>query len=397
MKIDIVMFNMSTYSDWQKGIQNRNFHIFKNFKNNKNINKILLIDFLPFNYKQVLKIFMKNFLLKNKRIILKPNLFSSCFEIEKNKVFLYSTVKNFFGLDINKQINQILKDLEFNNVVLWSCNPMYVKFKNISYNKFVFDSVDNWLEHNSFKKYKKILEQNYKYITEKADIIFSVSKNHSLFYKNLGYSKKIYYIPNGFDLEEYKKQSNKDLRVEFLDKIKSKYKVIIGYIGVMQENRIDVDLLDKIAVNFPDCALVLCGPVWKNMEKIFKKVLYKHNNVFFPGFVPRNQFYIYCKYFDIAINPHLKNKFIKYTSPTKLFEYLACEKPVVTTQVTGSEDLKDFVYISKDHSEFIEYLKNLLLKKESKSQDFAKHKNFIKQNHSWQNRVNKIVDIIIKN
>ena len=51
-KINIVIFNMSAFSEWERGIQNRNFHILKNLRANGKIGKIVAIDYLPHNFKR---------------------------------------------------------------------------------------------------------------------------------------------------------------------------------------------------------------------------------------------------------------------------------------------------------------------------------------------------------
>ena len=47
-KIDVIMFNMSAYSEWQQGYVNRNSHILHEFLRDPRIRKIVAVDYLPF-------------------------------------------------------------------------------------------------------------------------------------------------------------------------------------------------------------------------------------------------------------------------------------------------------------------------------------------------------------
>src|SRR3989338_8056393 len=54
-KINLVMFGMSYYEDWLKGVENRNFHILQELLKQDKIGKIIYIDYLPWTFKQAVK------------------------------------------------------------------------------------------------------------------------------------------------------------------------------------------------------------------------------------------------------------------------------------------------------------------------------------------------------
>ena len=53
---DVIMFGMSNYSEWDKGVSNRNYHVLKELLNKPEVNKILYIDYLPLTWKRALRI-----------------------------------------------------------------------------------------------------------------------------------------------------------------------------------------------------------------------------------------------------------------------------------------------------------------------------------------------------
>ncbi|MCD4704887.1 hypothetical protein K8R66_02300, partial [bacterium] len=182
-KYDIVMFNMSSYSEWDKGISNRNLHILEHLKNNPQIGKILAIDYLPHTPKRALKNWKENILTNTKGSVIKKNLFTKIYKPE-GKITVYSTIKNIFSLKTSlREINEYLKKENYQNLILWSYYPLISEyFDKLDFDISVFDTVDNWTEHASYKKFYPQLEKNYKIIRDKANVIFILSpESESIF------------------------------------------------------------------------------------------------------------------------------------------------------------------------------------------------------------------------
>jgi len=55
MKLEIIMFNMSNWREWEKGVVNRNRHIFFALRKNPNVSRLIAIDFLPFTFKRAVR------------------------------------------------------------------------------------------------------------------------------------------------------------------------------------------------------------------------------------------------------------------------------------------------------------------------------------------------------
>jgi len=66
MDKEIIMFNMSSYSEWQEGVVNRNFHIFNYFIENQDIKRVIAVDFLPFTFKRAIRNYRDNIIRKSK-------------------------------------------------------------------------------------------------------------------------------------------------------------------------------------------------------------------------------------------------------------------------------------------------------------------------------------------
>lgn len=226
-KFDIVMFCMSSYTDWERGVSNRNFQVFNSLKSNNLVNRILLIDYLPQSKKRALRNWKENIFLNNIGRTIKSTLFTKIYSPEEN-VYVYSTVKNIFNYKkCLKEINNYLIKEDFKNIVLWSYYPINTDyFDSIDYDISVFDTVDNWAEHASYKKIKTKIEENYKIIRDRANIIFVLSEaSEKMFYPRVD---KIYHITQGIDLAHY---ANKSKVIN--NDIAKLSRPIIGYLGII--------------------------------------------------------------------------------------------------------------------------------------------------------------------
>ena len=384
-KFDVIMFNMSSYSEWDEGVSNRNYHVLQQLLDNEQVGKILAIDYLPLNFKRALRNYKENNVLniKNSKII-KRNMVSKVTKVS-DKLYIYSDIRFFlFPKLVLKSIKKITEDLDFKETIIWSFFPFVAPYLNILEPKLnVFDAVDNWLSHSSYKKEKDKLKEAYHIIKKEADLIFVVSDNLFELFDN---QDNTYWIPNGVDLKHYKQKFilyNRDIA-----DIK---KPIIGYIGVIQD-RVDLNLIKYLARHNINKSIILVGPVWNEQDQA-KLELDKEKNVYFLGYKKYREAPMYIQQFGIGIIPHQGDNLTASMNPMKMYEYLACGKPVVSTKNTGSDNLKDMVAIAKDYEDFNKKI-NKALENNSK-EEVEKRKEFVKQ-YSWFKTVQKMLELINK-
>ena len=243
-------------------------------------------------------------------------------------------------------------------------------FSGLKADLTIFDAIDNWVEHSSFAKYQNLLEKNYKIISQKSDLIFTVSEDLKEFFQERGRTKDVYWIPNGVDINHFvppatttSTTTRSDLVVGVGNDVFGKIaRPIIGYLGTIQ-HRFDVELLGYLAKNNPKKSFVLAGPIW---QPEVKKILKKYKNIYLTGRVPYSQAPNYINCFDVSIIPHKLDKFVKSTYSLKLLEYLSCGKPVVTTPTPDTEKFRDVIYRASNYEDFDQKI-NLALKEDSPS------------------------------
>jgi teichuronic acid biosynthesis glycosyltransferase TuaH len=198
--------------------------------------------------------------------------------------------------------------------------------------------------------------------------------------------REIAYFPNGGDIKLFKTAFTQDLeKPAELAHIKTP---IIGYTGAICQ-RIDYELLIKIARRHHDKTIVLVGP---RQDKDFCATnLDEIPNIIFTGPKKIDQLPAYLKHFDCAIIPFLKNNLTAGIYPLKINEYLGAGRSVVTTNF--SEDIAgfgDYIGIADDHEQFLQMIDKAIAEN-SQSQKLARMQ--AAQGNSWENRAELFWDL----
>lgn len=101
-----------------------------------------------------------------------------------------------------------------------------------------------------------------------------------------------------------------------------------GFCGVIDE-RLNVDLLERVARRRPKWHFVMVGPV----ARIDPATLPRRDNIHWLG----RQSYACLPYlmasWDACLIPFVRDETTRFVNPTKTLEYLAAEKPVISTSI----------------------------------------------------------------
>lgn len=160
-------------------------------------------------------------------------------------------------------------------------------------------------------------------------------------------------------------------------------RVVLGYYGAIAE-WIDTDLLEKVAIRFPDCLLLLVGADECGLRRRLRYL----SNVQFVGEVEYACLPYYLHGFDICLLPFRITPLTLATNPVKVYEYLSAGKPVVSIALPELKQFDELVATATTHIEFIEQIAELLThndaSKGKQRQDFA-------QRNTWQNRLAEFI------
>lgn len=380
---DIIVINMSSYSEWQHGVSNRNYHVLSELAKSPAVGKIFAVDYPPLTFKRALRNYKENMLAP-----LRGGSIESWSLLDRvtklaDKLLVYSSCEFFIHpRHFVQKLKQRAVEAAIGDFVLWSYFPPIMPYlSGLGQKLTIFDAVDNWAEHSSYAQFKERLKHDYSVTKTNADVIFTVSEELQALFDN---QPNVYWIPNGVDIAHYQSQP-KLLNRDIADIPHP----IIGYIGVMQD-RVDVDLLMYLARKNPTKSFVIIGPIWNSEDE---KKLTTLPNVHILGYKNYGDAPSYIQHFDVALIPHKRSAFITSTNPMKLYEYLACGKPVVATSGSGAELFSSVVYIAGRKEDFN---RKVFMALEEDSEEKRQMRREAVKEHSWSSVVGQMLDIIQK-
>lgn len=115
-------------------------------------------------------------------------------------------------------------------------------------------------------------------------------------------------------------------------------KTIIGFCGTPVEFNGILDLLEafKIVNNKQEnVELLIIGDPSENIKRLIDKqtLISRHQNITYTGYLQKEDVKVNLNNCSILVNPRKSGRIAEAGFPTKLGEYFACKKPVVTTNV----------------------------------------------------------------
>ena len=201
------------------------------------------------------------------------------------------------------------------------------------------------------------LQHNHAIMVQTADVITATA---DVLYRRIrSVREDVVLVPNAVDFDFFQEAlANVSEPPADLRKIVGRNQPVIGYYGALAK-WFDYGLVAQAALARPDYQFVLIGP---DYDGSFSASLLGqgHNrrefsNVSWLGIKPYASLPGYLKYFDVATIPFEVNEITKATSPLKLFEYMAGQKPIVST---GLPECKKYpvVLIAETPQEYVEKL-----------------------------------------
>ena len=141
-------------------------------------------------------------------------------------------------------------------------------------------------------------------------------------------------IPNGVDIELFRKLPQDEMKNEL--GINNSF--VVGHVGVLRE-WLDFEALftavSELRKSLDIKMLIVGGGIgYEENVKLAEKYGLQENIVF-TGTVPYSQIPKYISCMDTCVIPFKLDSVSQNSLPLKLFEYMACEKPVISSRVEG--------------------------------------------------------------
>ena len=243
-------------------------------------------------------------------------------------------------------IKDTMRETGFDSsAVAWVC-PVVFDFPQIQaeigFSSVVADLIDDQRKWQAKPDYMERVARNYRDILADADLVVANCEPVRQGFRDL--RQDILVVPNGAEVFEPDKQW------ELPEDLADLPRPIIGYVGNLRD-RIDLALIEKLALRHPGWSIVLVGSAHDAKDVI--ALAARTANIHLLGVRPYDEALAYIRHFDVAMMPHLSNSLSENMNPLKLYVYYALGVPIVTTEVANIGDIGPLVSVAATHEDFL--------------------------------------------
>ena len=292
------------------------------------------------------------------------------------------------------KIRELARSLKID--VILSANILPSFAANFAGVPMVFDYLDH-LEESASVYYpgsalgemvKQVVRRITRYNLRHARSVITVTKELSDFLQDLGV-KEVTVIANGVDTEALRPLPKESAKSELGLK-----GPVLGYVGSL-EHWVD---LESVISALPkiDATLLVVGPGlftdYGDKIKRMAEELGVIDRVVFTGAVKYQDLSRYISAMDIGLNPLKMMKKNEYAAGGKVFNYLSCGRPVLSSRMISLERLLgDEIYYYDDVESFVGQVKNVLAVQidENRCRSLA-------ENYDWRKIAGKYKTILEK-
>lgn len=311
-------------------------------------------------------------------------------DISRREGGLSIVVPRLNSVEASDNVEEILREMldkflaheQINNFVAWYYTPMALGFtSHLKPLATVYDCMD---ELSAFKFAPPELRVREAKLFAKADVVFTGGQ--SLFEAKQSQHSNIHAMPSSIDAAHFAQARG---IIDAPDDQRDIPSPKLGFCGVIDE-RMDLDLLDKISELRPSWHFVMIGPV----VKIDEQTLPRRNNIHYLGSKNYQDLPQYIAGWEVALLTFALNDSTKFISPTKTPEYLAAGKPVVSTpirDVVHPYHDEGLVYIARTPEEFIAAAETAM--QEHSASKIEQADQFLSQN-SWEKTWTRVANLI---
>lgn len=278
-------------------------------------------------------------------------------------------------VELKYLVDELIFDENISKYTAWYCTPTSLPYtRHIQPETTIYDCLDEY--H---------LEDLEAELMKKADLVFTAGL--ALFDGKKQNHDNIHSFPNSIDYEHFA-QGRLQL-VEPDDQVNIP-RPRIGYYGTIDE-RFDLELLEQMARKRPEFQFIIIGPV---KETIVDKIP-RLSNIFYLEKKDYHTLPLYLSGWDCAMTPYMLNDHAKFNNPTKIIEFLAAGKPVVSTAINEMINAyadRKMVHIAFSPDEFLQCLEKAMEERNSDPEWINRIDSFLTVN-TWEHTFTKMAQL----
>jgi len=245
-----------------------------------------------------------------------------------------------------------------------------------------------------YRKYKEI------FMWDKADAVIAVTNGIKRDLIRHGVDEaKIWVIGNGANTDLFRPLNQSIVKTELGLDDATKYVCFVGNLAPWQGVEYLIKSAPLILKELPNTNFLIVGDGMMK-EKLVELVQKKgvSDKFIFTGTVPYEEVPKYINASDLCVHlPFGKRNENVGASSLKLFEYMACGKPVITSDVSGIpkeiERVNAGILISCNLQEIVNSIIKLLKKKKLREEMGKNCRKSVVENHSWEIVAEKVAEV----
>ena len=242
-------------------------------------------------------------------------------------------------------------------------------------------------------------------VSRKADAVIAVTKGIKDNLIDHGVNEnRIRVIENGANTELFKPTKNDNTQKGIKNRLhindSETVVLFVGYLAPWQGVECLLHAVPLIVEENPKTKFLIVGDgIMKEKLKSLTKELNIRRSVIFTGTVPYESVPEYMNLSDICVAPFIRRRNESIgLSPLKIYEYLACGKPVVGSDIRGVGTLLDssnsgIPVIPDAHGELARAIIRLLNDKQLRKQMGKNGREIVVNNHSWEITAKKTIEV----
>ncbi len=236
--------------------------------------------------------------------------------------------------------------------------------------------------------YCDAVEKQEQSMLEICDVVFAISQKLAEDFRKRT-SKPVIYLPNATSREFLTRMREESSPLEILAQIP---RPMVGCVGQINRSY-DWDLIEALATREPKVSWVFVGPVFHEEDAIMSQInrVFAMPNVFHLGKQPHGDLPGFLQAFDVCFNPLAVNHHNDRRSPLRLYDYLATDRPILSTAIREAYEHEPHVMIGQDVASCVEILHRVFSSNEVI--DLTKRRAYIEKN-TWECRAQEMLAIV---
>jgi glycosyltransferase involved in cell wall biosynthesis len=291
-------------------------------------------------------------------------------------------------------LRRVLNGLRFQKPILWLFLPeMEIFVGRFDEKLVIYHIVDEYAGYSGVPAtWRPVVQQMEERLARRADLVFVTSPD--LLERKRALSQNIVLVPNAVDYEAFAAAADRaplerdgvpGLRAALPADMADMRPPIAGYVGAIND-KLDLALLLQVARECMQWSFALVGPITIQTEEGRQALealrALPHVHLLGPKSVADVPSYIAAC--AVCLLPYQINEWTKHIDSLKLYEYLACGKPVIATDVPAARRFSEIVRIVTNEGEFISSMNSVL---DEDSPALQARRRQIAAQNTWEQRV----------